>query len=155
MPKFGLMHITPPPGQTIEPLNYIGAAYGYGIAPGIVIEAEFIAGVSGGEYRQEVEDNEDDSGEYKVYTVAAYLVNRYSLNKTAYLIGKLGLQFNRIETTGDEYVNTCFNEFLDCYGLAGGIGFGFVLRQFLTLEAEIIQMKRDITLLNFGVHYPF
>lgn len=159
LPKFGVMYLDANEGESVQLLLSVGVLYGYGVAPEIALEFELNAAISGGEYKRRDVFGNNETGKYSIYTLAAYGVYRYPFLDTAYIKGKIGLLIDRTETTNDQTevadVNTCLEKFLDCYGLAGGIGVGFLLRRFLTLEAEVTQIKRDLIFLNFGVHYPF
>jgi hypothetical protein len=149
IPKLGFMSIGL---YNAKPLFSGGLLYGYGITSGMTIEGEVNVGISGGGYqRRDISGSVYESGNYQIWTIAAYGVYRLPIMDYAYLKGKLGALYENIKRTSD-FANP---DTATGYGLAGGIGLGVVAMEKLTFEFEVTGIDADIIFYSLGVHYPF
>ena len=142
LPKVGIMTIDL---DSADSLYSIGALYGYGLSPELTVEGEINLGLTGGDYSTSV-----DNGDYRVWTVAGYGVYRYPVTKTGYLKGKLGLLYESIDRSG-QFSDSSSTGF----GLAGGIGGGYILQNGSIFELEATVIDQDIIFFSLGINYPF
>jgi hypothetical protein len=149
LPKLGFMSINL---NNAKPLFSGGLLYGYGISPSVTIEGEINVGISGGGYdRKDSSGQVYDSGNYKIWTLAAYGVYRLPIFDNAYLKGKLGGLYENIKRTSD-FGNP---DTATGFGLAGGVGVGVIAAKKLTFELEVTGIDADIIFYSLGIHYPF
>ena len=140
--KLGVMQVDL---NNADPLFSVGAYYGYGLMRNVSLEAEANFGFLGGKFAA---PNPANSGEYNIWTLAGYGVYRLPITEVFYGKGKLGLLYENVENTGVDKTATDF-------GLAGGLGAGYVVGERMTLEAEATVIDQDIIFWSLGVHYSF
>ena len=149
LPKFGQMSIDI---NDADGLNSFGILYGYGLSRHFSLEGEFNAGFSGGQYKKkDTLGNITETGEYRVYTLAAYTVVRKSLWDTAYIKGKMGVLFESVERASD--TNQTLSD--ESFGFVGGISAELFLFDRLTWEMEATQIDRNIVFYSLGLHLKF
>jgi hypothetical protein len=149
LPKIGFMDIQI---NNPTPLWSAGLLYGFGLTNRLTLEAEANFGFNGGDY--EKHDSSGaliEKGQYKVSTFAAYGVYRHPLWQSGYIKSKLGLLY---ETVTRDLQQARTREDTD-FGLAGGLGFGFVMMGDLTLELEATVIDKDIIFYSLGTHLNF
>lgn len=132
-------------------LTAIGGIYGVGLSPAFTVEGEFSVGLDGGEYAQ---DTSGDSGQYKIYTLAAYLAYRYVFNESIYAKLKGGFAYENVKNLVDGKDSTV----KDGFGAVGGLGLGLVLKlenKPVMVELELTQIEEDVLFLTLGATYPF
>ena len=155
LPKLGFMEIDL---QNARNSASFGLLYGYGLSQNVSIEAEvnvtlnvLSSSSSGGEYDQIVDGNLTHEGQYKVSTGAAYFVYRLPVVGTSYVKGKLGALYEQIERTDNIGDPDKKND----TGAAGGLGFGALLFDTVTLELEATLIDKNITFYSLGAHILF
>lgn len=142
--KVGIMTVNK---NDADPLLSIGALYGYGVTPDITAEAELNLAFVGGEYTNK---KNNDSGEYNVWSVAGYAVYRLPFRENFYGKAKGGLIMESVERIGDKTESSGY-----AFGIAGGIGAGWLASETFTLEGEITGLDKDIFFFSVGANYAF
>jgi hypothetical protein len=150
LPKFGFMDIQI---NNPTPLWSVGLLYGLGVTNRISLEAEANFGLNGGSYekRDPVSGAVIEKGAYKVSTLAAYGVYRYPLWQGGYVKSKLGLLYENVTRELEQAGNREDTDF----GLAGGVGFGAMLKNRFTFELEATVIDKDIIFYSLGTHIKF
>lgn len=139
--KTGLMLIDVGGVDDIIPL---GVVYGQRIQDNFWIEGEFNLGLIGGDV--------SGGGDFDIWTLAGYGVYRHPLNDQAYLKGKLGLLYERVEYDSNFFgipVSASDNDF----GLSLGVGGGLKIDDRISAEAELTIIESDVTFLSVGLNF--
>lgn len=132
-------------------LTAIGGIYGVGLSPAFTAEGEFSIGLDGGEYAQNKNGN---TGDYEIYTLAAYLAYRYVLSESIYAKLKAGLAYENVKNSIVGQGSTVEEGF----GAVGGLGLGLVLtldNKPMMLEFELTRIETDVLFVTLGATYPF
>jgi hypothetical protein len=150
LPKVGFMDIRI---NNPSPLWSVGLLYGYGLTNRLSLEAETNLGFSGGNYEKRDPSSGAivEKGTYRVSTLAAYGVYRYPLWQGGYIKSKLGLLYEKV---GRELEQASKREDSD-FGAAGGLGFGAMIMNKLTMELEATIIDKDIIFYSLGTHVNF
>ena len=150
LPKFGFMDIQI---NNPTPLWSLGLLYGYGLSNRLSFEAEANFGINGGEYEKSDPSTGliVEKGAYNVSTLAGYGVYRYPLWEAGYIKTKLGLLY---ENVSRELESNEKREDTD-FGVAGGLGFGFMMMNRFTMELEATVIDKDIIFYSLGTHINF
>jgi len=126
-----------------------GLLYGYSVTPFVAAEVDFNYAGIGGAYRSATEQ-----GDYQLWTLGAYAAARQPFGKRAYGKAKLGFLYEDIQKNNDLAPKSS-----QVVSLSAGIGGGWVAGQVfgtqLTLEAEYIQIERDVGTLTLATHFAF
>jgi len=144
LPKIGFMVIDL---HETDPLISVGVLYGYGLSNRFSVEGELNYGFSGGEYT--TEDNE--TGEYRIWTAAGYGVFRLPIWDTGYLKAKVGGLYENVTRNSEQREDREDDDF----GVAGGLGLGALLWGKATLELEATVIDKDIVFYSIGAHFSF
>jgi len=113
----------------------------------ITAEAELNLAFLGGDYSN---TNTNDSGSYDVWSAAGYAVYRLPFQANLYGKVKGGLMAEHVSRSGDKTDSSAY-----AFGIAGGVGVGYVMSNLLTIEGEITGLDKDIFFYSVGANYAF
>lgn len=126
-----------------------GLLYGYGITPHFSAEADFNYGGIGGDYTSGAE-----TGQYEIWTLGLYAAGRQPLGKRAYAKLKAGVLFESLQKNNDVQPSDYQGLSLTA-GLGAGFVYGRLLGARLTLEAEYVQLERDLGAITAAANLAF
>ncbi len=148
-PKTGIMLIDVRGADDIIP---IGAVYSHRLnkiipdvgSENLWFEGEFNLGILGGDV-----DFGPVSGDIDIWTLAGYVAYQHPLNNDAYLKGKAGLLYEKVE------VSSGFGSGSDSeIELSLGFGGGFKINDRMTGEVEYTIIESDVHFLSFALKFP-
>jgi len=143
VPRIGFMDIQI---NQASLLTSAGVYAGYPVLiPNFTAEAEFVTGLSGGDY-----STQTGNGSYSVTTFGMYGTYRLGLVGDLFAKARVGGLFEYVQNDGPLGFRDSSRA-----GLSGGLGLGYAVPGGVTVEFDAVIVEQDIIFYGLGGHFQF